>query len=65
MTDKRALSYQDAGVDIDAGNRLVELIKPAVAKTRRPEVMAGLGGFGGLFRLPMDRIVVETASCSL
>ncbi|MCZ6559866.1 MAG: phosphoribosylformylglycinamidine cyclo-ligase [Gammaproteobacteria bacterium] len=55
MTDKPALSYQDAGVDIDAGNRLVELIKPAVTKTRRPEVMAGLGGFGGLFRLPVDR----------
>ncbi len=55
MADKPALSYRDAGVDIDAGNRLVELIKPAVARTRRPEVIAGLGGFGGLFRLPTDR----------
>ncbi len=55
MADKPALSYQDAGVDIDAGKRLVELIKPAVARTRRPEVIAGLGGFGGLFRLPTDR----------
>ncbi|MCH7508477.1 MAG: phosphoribosylformylglycinamidine cyclo-ligase [Proteobacteria bacterium] len=55
MADKPALSYQDAGVDIDAGKRLVELIKPAVARTRRPEVIAGLGGFGGLFRLPADR----------
>jgi phosphoribosylformylglycinamidine cyclo-ligase len=38
-------------VDIDAGNALVERIKPLVARTRRPEVMAGLGGFGGLFHL--------------
>jgi phosphoribosylformylglycinamidine cyclo-ligase len=45
------LSYRDAGVDIDAGNALVERIKPLVARTRRPEVMAGLGGFGGLFHL--------------
>ncbi len=55
MADKPALSYRDAGVDIDAGKRLVELIKPAVARTKRPEVIAGLGGFGGLFRLPADR----------
>ena len=45
------LSYRDAGVDIDAGNSLVERIKPLVAATRRPEVLAGLGGFGGLFHL--------------
>ncbi|MDT8409474.1 MAG: phosphoribosylformylglycinamidine cyclo-ligase [Wenzhouxiangellaceae bacterium] len=45
------LSYRDAGVDIDAGNRLVERIKPAVKRTRRPEVIGGLGGFGGLFEL--------------
>ena len=50
--DKRPpLSYRDAGVDIDAGNALVDRIKPMVAATRRPEVMAGLGGFGGLFHL--------------
>jgi phosphoribosylformylglycinamidine cyclo-ligase len=49
---KRPLSYKDAGVDIDAGNALVERIKPAVARTRRPEVMTGLGGFGALFALP-------------
>jgi phosphoribosylformylglycinamidine cyclo-ligase len=54
MTSK-PLTYKDAGVDIDAGNALVERIKPLVAKTRRPEVMAGLGGFGGLFALPPDR----------
>jgi phosphoribosylformylglycinamidine cyclo-ligase len=49
--NKPSLSYRDAGVDIDAGNALVERIKPLVAATRRPEVMAGLGGFGGLFHL--------------
>ena len=49
------LSYRDSGVDIDAGNALVERIRPAVARTRRPGVMAGLGGFGALFELPLDR----------
>ena len=53
MTDKTDsnLSYKSAGVDIDAGNRLVERIKPAVKRTTRSEVMGGLGGFGGLFHL--------------
>ncbi|MEE4329931.1 MAG: phosphoribosylformylglycinamidine cyclo-ligase [Wenzhouxiangella sp.] len=53
MSDSRRppLSYRDAGVDIDAGNALVDRIKPLVARTRRPEVLAGLGGFGGLFHL--------------
>ncbi len=50
--DKPTLSYKDAGVDIDAGNALVERIKGAAKRTRRPEVMAGLGGFGALFELP-------------
>ena len=49
------LSYRDAGVDIDAGNALIDRIKPAVAKTRRPGVLSGLGGFGALFELPLDR----------
>ncbi|HEX7349221.1 MAG TPA: phosphoribosylformylglycinamidine cyclo-ligase [Rhodanobacteraceae bacterium] len=44
-----ALSYRAAGVDIDAGNAVVERIKPLVGKTFRPEVMGGLGGFGALF----------------
>ncbi|QMV15191.1 phosphoribosylformylglycinamidine cyclo-ligase [Vibrio spartinae] len=47
-----SLSYKDAGVDIDAGNALVERIKGAVKKTRRPEVMGGIGGFGALCELP-------------
>ena len=54
MAEKK-LTYKDAGVDIDAGNALVERIKPLVARTRRPEVLAGIGGFGGLFALPADR----------
>lgn len=52
---RKSLTYRDAGVDIDAGNDLVERIKPLVAATRRPEVLAGLGGFGGLFALPPGR----------
>ena len=49
MTEK--LTYKDAGVDIDAGNRSVELIKNSVRATYRPEVLGDLGGFGGLFAL--------------
>lgn len=52
MTDKISLSYKDAGVNIDAGNTLVERINGAVKATRRPEVMGGLGGFGALCTLP-------------
>jgi phosphoribosylformylglycinamidine cyclo-ligase len=47
-----SLSYRDAGVDIDAGNALVDNIKSVTERTRRPEVISGLGGFGGLFELP-------------
>jgi phosphoribosylformylglycinamidine cyclo-ligase len=46
------LSYRDAGVDIDAGDALVEAIKPFARRTLRPEVMAGIGGFGALCRIP-------------
>ncbi len=49
--DTESLSYRAAGVDIDAGNEVVERIKPLVRRTYRPEVMAGLGGFGALFEL--------------
>src|SRR5574338_824003 len=48
----KGLSYRDAGVDIDAGDALVERIKPHVRRTLRPEVMAGIGGFGALCRIP-------------
>ena len=46
------LSYKDAGVDIDAGDALVERIKPFARKTLRPGVLAGIGGFGALFEVP-------------
>jgi phosphoribosylformylglycinamidine cyclo-ligase len=53
--NQTGLNYKSAGVDIEAGNTLVERIKPIAAKTRRPGVMSGLGGFGSLFELPLDR----------
>jgi phosphoribosylformylglycinamidine cyclo-ligase len=51
----KGLSYRQAGVDIDAGNTLVERIKPLVQKTFRPGVLTGLGGFGALFELPLEQ----------
>ncbi|WP_343225066.1 phosphoribosylformylglycinamidine cyclo-ligase [Luteimonas sp. MC1828] len=51
MTTPTPLTYRDAGVDIDAGNEVVERIKPLVKRSFRPEVMGGLGGFGALFDL--------------
>jgi phosphoribosylformylglycinamidine cyclo-ligase len=50
--DKQSLSYKDAGVNIDAGNELVERIKGVAKRTRRPEVLGGLGGFGALCEIP-------------
>ena len=50
-----SMSYKNAGVDIEAGNRLVDNIKPLAKATYREGVMSGLGGFGGLFELPLDR----------
>src|SRR5215210_1366977 len=56
MTDSSAaptpLTYRDAGVDIDAGDALVERIKPYARRTLRPGVLAGIGGFGALFEMP-------------
>ena len=51
-TEKPSLSYKDAGVDIDAGNALVERIKGVTKRTKRPEVMGSIGGFGALCELP-------------
>jgi phosphoribosylformylglycinamidine cyclo-ligase len=50
-----ATTYRDAGVDIDEGDRLVDLIKPLARPTLRPEVLAGIGGFGGLFALDVKK----------
>lgn len=56
MTDTtQSISYKDAGVDIDAGNALVQAIKPIAKATTRPEVPASLGGFGALFELDMTK----------
>lgn len=52
MPNKTSLSYKDAGVDIDAGNELVNRIKSVVKETKRPEVIGGLGGFGALCAIP-------------
>jgi phosphoribosylformylglycinamidine cyclo-ligase len=51
MNQTKSVTYRDAGVDIDAGNRLVERIKPLVKATNREGVLGGIGGFGGLFQL--------------
>ncbi len=53
--NQESLNYKSAGVDIEAGNELVERIKPIAARTRTAGVMAGLGGFGSMFELPLDR----------
>jgi phosphoribosylformylglycinamidine cyclo-ligase len=55
MNQKPSLTYRDAGVDIDAGDELVERIKPRVRRTLRPEVLGGIGGFGALVELPPGR----------
>jgi phosphoribosylformylglycinamidine cyclo-ligase len=52
---KPTTTYRDAGVDIDAGDALVDRIKPAVKRSMRPEVMGGIGGFGALVEVPLDR----------
>jgi phosphoribosylformylglycinamidine cyclo-ligase len=52
LASRKPISYRDAGVDIDAGDALVEAIKPFAKRTLRPEVLAGIGGFGALTELP-------------
>src|SRR6202790_4061878 len=55
MTERAPVTYRDAGVDIDAGEELVERIKPGVRRSMRREVLGGIGGFGALVRVPLDR----------
>ena len=55
MTERTPVTYREAGVDIDAGEELVERIKPGVRRSMRPEVLGGIGGFGALVEVPLDR----------
>ena len=55
MSEQNSYTYRDAGVDIDAGEALVDRIKPMVRRTTRPEVLAGIGGFGAMVELPLSR----------
>jgi phosphoribosylformylglycinamidine cyclo-ligase len=55
MTERAPVTYLDSGVDIDAGDELVERIKPKVKRSMRPEVLGGIGGFGALVEVPLDR----------
>ncbi|MRR36017.1 phosphoribosylformylglycinamidine cyclo-ligase, partial [bacterium] len=53
--NSKGITYKDAGVDIDAGNTFVKMIKPFVRATSRPEVISDIGGFGGLFSLNTNK----------
>jgi phosphoribosylformylglycinamidine cyclo-ligase len=55
MTERAPVTYRDAGVDIDAGEELVERIKPGVRRSMRREVLGGIGGFGALVEVPLER----------
>ena len=55
MTERAPVTYREAGVDIDAGDDLVERIKPLVRRSMRREVLGGIGGFGALVEIPLDR----------
>jgi len=55
MNERAPVTYREAGVDIDAGDELVERIKPRVKRSMRPEVLGGIGGFGALVEVPLDR----------
>ncbi|BCR05167.1 phosphoribosylformylglycinamidine cyclo-ligase [Desulfuromonas versatilis] len=64
MNDNNKATYKDAGVDIDAGNRFVQMIKPLVKATSRPEVLTDIGGFGGLFSLNAEKYKKPTLVAS-
>jgi phosphoribosylformylglycinamidine cyclo-ligase len=55
MTERATVTYRDAGVDIDAGEELVERIKPTVRRSMRREILGGIGGFGALVEIPLER----------
>ena len=52
MSEKKGLSYEDAGVDIDAGDAFIDIIKPLAKSTQRDGCLSGLGGFGAMFEIP-------------
>jgi len=52
MSEKKGLSYKDAGVDIEAGDAFIDVIKPLAKSTQREGCMSGLGGFGAMFQVP-------------
>lgn len=64
MSNSQKATYKDAGVDIDAGNRFVQMIKPLVKATSRPEVLTDIGGFGGLFSLQAGKYEKPTLVAS-
>jgi len=64
LSTRKSSTYKDAGVDIDAGNRFVQMIKPLVKATTRPEVLTDIGGFGGLFSLNADKYQKPTLVAS-
>ena len=64
MTGGSEASYSAAGVDIEAGERAVDLMKAAVERTQRPELLTGLGGFAGLFQLDLARYPQPVLACS-
>jgi phosphoribosylformylglycinamidine cyclo-ligase len=64
LSTKDRVTYKDAGVDIDAGNRFVQMIKPLVKATSRPEVLTDIGGFGGLFSLQAGKYEKPTLVAS-
>jgi len=55
MNTLKKMSYEEAGVNIDRANAFVNHIRTAASKTRRPGVLAGIGGFGALFEIPQER----------
>jgi phosphoribosylformylglycinamidine cyclo-ligase len=64
LSKQETTTYKDAGVDIDAGNRFVQMIKPLVKATSRPEVLTDIGGFGGLFSLNSEKYKKPTLVAS-
>src|SRR5665647_3864293 len=63
MADDQGFTYKEAGVDVEAGNRAVDLMKQRLKSTQHPLVLGGLGGFGGAMRLPKPPSPPSTSGC--